>query len=67
MSQQLKIIFAGLDKSGKTSIIYGLKNRFSLSKTRPTLGVDQQSIKETKWMKGVFYEGVIKVHRPGVL
>jgi len=38
-----KIIFAGLDNSGKTSIIYALQDKFSLLNPSPTVGIERNT------------------------
>jgi GTPase SAR1 family protein len=38
-----KIIFAGLDDSGKTSILYVLEDKFSLLNPPPTVGVERET------------------------
>ncbi len=41
MQSKRKIIFAGLDNSGKTSIILSLQKNFSYFNTKPTLGLSR--------------------------
>ncbi|QEE14947.1 ADP-ribosylation factor-like protein [Promethearchaeum syntrophicum] len=41
MQSKRKIIFAGLDNSGKTSIIISLQEKFSYFDTKPTLGLSR--------------------------
>ena len=41
MQSKRKIIFAGLDNSGKTSIILSLQEKFSYFNTKPTLGLSR--------------------------
>ncbi|MHA1721222.1 MAG: ADP-ribosylation factor-like protein [Promethearchaeota archaeon] len=41
MQSKKKIIFAGLDNSGKTSIILSLQQKFSYLNTKPTLGLSR--------------------------
>jgi len=42
IKRQLKILLTGLDKSGKTSFLYGVKKRYSeIIKTLPTKGVSR--------------------------
>ena len=43
MQTKRKIIFAGLDNSGKTSIIRSLKEKFSYFNTKPTLGLSRSN------------------------
>jgi GTPase SAR1 family protein len=38
-----KIIFAGLDNSGKTSIIYALQDKFSMLNPAPTVGIERNT------------------------
>lgn len=38
-----KIIFAGLDNSGKTSIIYALQDKFSMLNPVPTVGIERNT------------------------
>ncbi len=37
-----KIVFAGLDNSGKTSILYVLEDKFSMLNPAPTIGVERE-------------------------
>ena len=46
--EKKKIIFAGLDNGGKTSIILILQKKFSFMNSKPTQGVNRTSITETK-------------------
>ena len=48
MVQKRKIIFAGLDRGGKTSIILSLKKQFSFINSGATLGIERSSITQTK-------------------
>ena len=49
MVKQKKIIFAGLDNGGKTSIILTLQKKFSfLGNLRPTIGLDRTNLQEMK-------------------
>jgi len=41
--EPFKIIFAGLENSGKTSIIYTLEDKFSLLNPAPTMGIQRDS------------------------
>ena len=43
MQSKRKIIFAGLDNSGKTSIIISLQEKFSYFNTKPTLGLSRSN------------------------
>jgi len=43
MQSKRKIIFAGLDNSGKTSIIISLQEKFSYFDTKPTLGLSRSN------------------------
>ncbi|MHA1132032.1 MAG: ADP-ribosylation factor-like protein [Candidatus Helarchaeota archaeon] len=38
-----KIVFAGLDNSGKTSILYVLEDKFSMLNPTPTIGVERET------------------------
>ncbi|MHA1649322.1 MAG: ADP-ribosylation factor-like protein [Candidatus Helarchaeota archaeon] len=38
-----KIVFAGLENSGKTSILYVLENKFSMLNPPPTVGVERET------------------------
>ncbi len=40
-----KIVFAGLDNSGKTSILYTLENRFSMLNPAPTAGIERNTFR----------------------
>ena len=40
-----KIVFAGLDNSGKTSILYTLEDRFSMLNPSPTHGIERNNFK----------------------
>jgi GTPase SAR1 family protein len=42
-TEPFKIVFAGLDNSGKTSIIYTLEDKFSLLNPAPTMGIERDS------------------------
>jgi GTPase SAR1 family protein len=46
--QKKKIIYAGLDNSGKTSIILSIKQKFSLMNGKPTVGLNRSTLAETK-------------------
>jgi small GTP-binding protein len=50
MPSKKKILFAGLDRAGKTSILHSLQNKFSMIKTKPTLGAVQGNVEQTKWL-----------------
>ncbi|MFX1295022.1 MAG: ADP-ribosylation factor-like protein [Promethearchaeota archaeon] len=39
----LKIVFAGLDNSGKTSILYVLEDKFSMLNPAPTSGIERET------------------------
>ena len=41
--ESYKIIFAGLDNSGKTSIIYALQDKFSMLNPAPTVGIERNT------------------------
>ncbi len=41
-SDMFKIVFAGLDNSGKTSILYVLEDKFSMLNPTPTAGVERE-------------------------
>ena len=41
--EPFKIVFAGLDNSGKTSIIYTLEDKFSMLNPAPTMGIERNS------------------------
>jgi len=47
MQSKRKIIFAGLDNSGKTSIILSLQEKFSYFNTKPTLGLSRSILSTT--------------------
>lgn len=44
MQTKNKIIFAGLDNSGKTSIIKSIQKKFSFTTTNPTIGLDRSKL-----------------------
>lgn len=50
MNEFKKILFAGLDGVGKTSIIMAIQNKFAVLSTKPTLGVEYKDISQTKWL-----------------
>jgi small GTP-binding protein len=42
IKRKIKVVFAGLDKAGKTSFLYGVKKKYSeIIKSMPTKGVDR--------------------------
>ncbi|NVM55547.1 MAG: hypothetical protein HWN66_17705 [Candidatus Helarchaeota archaeon] len=54
---QFKIVFAGLDNSGKTSILYALEDKFSLLNPSPTMGIERDTFEAlgfpiTRWDLG---------------
>ena len=45
-----KIVFAGLDRAGKTSIINSFLNRFAVIEHKPTINIDRKILSNIDWM-----------------
>ncbi len=50
MSEYQKVVFAGLDNSGKTSFLEMFQNNFNIIITKPTIGIERKRIDHMKWM-----------------
>ncbi|MHA1585143.1 MAG: ADP-ribosylation factor-like protein [Promethearchaeota archaeon] len=50
MVAEKKVIFAGLDQSGKTSIIKSFENKFSFGLTRSTIGINRSNLETTNYL-----------------
>jgi small GTP-binding protein len=45
-----KIVFAGLEQAGKTSIINGFLNRFAVVEYKPTINIERKKLTNIDWM-----------------